>query len=404
MRKRAGLIAALCALLVAVPVQAKVVFNGEAAGAAETKAAETAAETAAKSTEKTGGKAAGETSGKSGGMAAGEASGKTASDTWKEAYLDLIEKARAEAVDAWERDKPEECFEGYYLPDVEQDGTPELILKRGAGEAGYYGQFYAFRNGEAVLVDGEFHLGHTSLYQDPNQGLITHYGQMGAAIVQKGVPKGDSLEWSVLLEEDINEALQKDPNASYTYPQDLVPGARYLDLFMPAETLPVQLYEQYTEVIQKGMPKAAAGKAPQGREDYFHRLAEHNGSVTVVPSDPYTNLKGRWDFDALLWEYDAEGAQGARLAVDHWVDNVDLNGDGQYEAVLYLKPEDGGDFPEYRVILSEDQGDTFAYVGFLPGESKVTEDGVFVAGTEYAGSQNTRAFFYRNHCFFYTCP
>ncbi len=94
-------------------------------------------------------------------------------EDFREAYVGILGKCAADAVS----DDMKPCE--YTLYDINKDGTPELILKRGTCEADYMFEFYTYTNGKAALL-GEYRGDHSGLYALENKnGVYIQFAHMG---------------------------------------------------------------------------------------------------------------------------------------------------------------------------------------------------------------------------------
>lgn len=102
-----------------------------------------------------------------------------------------------------------------------KDGIPELFIRFGDCEAAYHSKCYTFRNGEITLV-GDFPSGHSSLFTCPDRSaFLAHmgYGQILEYAMEDGALS------------DGQELLAEGETMNYIQPEEVVPGAEYIDTF-----------------------------------------------------------------------------------------------------------------------------------------------------------------------------
>lgn len=102
-----------------------------------------------------------------------------------------------------------------------KDGIPELFIRFGDCEAAYHSKCYTFRNGEIKLV-GDFPSGHSSLFTCPDRSaFLAHmgYGQILEYAMEDGALS------------DGQELLAEGETMNYIQPEEVVPGAEYIDTF-----------------------------------------------------------------------------------------------------------------------------------------------------------------------------
>ena len=283
---------------------------------------------------------------------------------WAAAYEQILAERMAQiAGEPAEYSTPELS---YLVYDIDKDGTPELIVKTGTCEADYHGGIYTFRGGQAFQIVEELGLGHSSFYSDPGEnGIILMYGHMGYASASRiSIADGYAAE-EPLYEDNLNARLQEDPDAEYVYPGDVIPGSVYLTLCRGELTLPLTHYEEISRYL-KGT------RYPNNDEDFYSSLTANNGEVFAVTADGFTNSPGRIAF----WELLRRGTAANWMQDDlhiHSAEMSDLNGDGQLECVLAVS--DGGS--EMRIVLSEQNGQVYAYLMNYTDGYELDPDGCF---------------------------
>ena len=122
-----------------------------------------------------------------------------------------------------------DCFDyGYLFYDIDKDGVPELITQTGTCEADYTGTVYFLKDGKVERA-GEFVLGHSCLFSDPDHnGVIVSGGHMGWAWVTRVSLLNGQLAEEQIFEETLDYT--ENPDAEYTEIGDIVPGAEYMEM------------------------------------------------------------------------------------------------------------------------------------------------------------------------------
>lgn len=174
-------------------------------------------------------------------------------------------------------------------------GFPELVVKFGTGEADFDGRLYLY-DGENAVYAGELPLGHSAMATCPAQnGIILNYGHMGAAYMQKISLVDGELTFEDLLEESLSD----DPDDSYTLPGEVIPGADFLSLMKPGDTLPIDTYEIWSANMNADID-ATATADEMLKQRYLDTIL-HNGTVVgitatvmaVIPA--HVQWKNIWD-------------------------------------------------------------------------------------------------------------
>ena len=303
---------------------------------------------------------------------------------WQEAYAAILREKEAElqaqAEDSW-IDTTLGC--GYSLYDIDKDSVPELMTKLGTCEADYHGEIYTFRDGQAICVCEGIGLGHSSYYSDPGEnGIVLFGGHMGYAWAQRLRIEGNSIQSEDLYEDDLNARLEKDPEAEYVYPGDVIPGSVYLPLFRMALRLPLEKLDEIEENLSGRFPGAAADVAfPQEELALYEKLIASNDVVIAVSADGYTNDPGPIGFQDLLRQDVADSYMSGDLAVES-AQPADLNGDGRPEYVLFLSTADGNS--RLCCCLSEQDGTVYAYLlSYYAPAASVDSNGSLYFSSEY---------------------
>ena len=268
----------------------------------------------------------------------------------------------------------------YLVYDIDKDGTPELLIKTGTCEADYHGAVYALRDGQAVQLGDELGLSHSSFYSDPGEnGVILMAGHMGYAYAERiSLTDANGYTMELLYEDDLNTRLEADPDADYVYPGDVISGSVYLTLCRADLTLPMTHYEEISRGLEGTWPSAAEKQYPNQDTAYFENLISGSGEVVAVTADGFTHSPGRITFpDLLKKDVVADWMQGD-LSVLSAVP-ADLNGDGQLEC--FVAASDGSS--EVRIILSEQDGQAYAYLMNYTAGYEVDADGNIICSSPY---------------------
>ena len=329
--------------------------------------------------------------------------------TWKSAYKDKMKLAIREMVTPVEGEEDWEHFQRqvdyYFLYDIEKDGTPEMLIRRGGSEAGATLEIVTFDGQDALSCKTEegwdrLGAGHTGYYTIPGRnGVLLWRGHMGYSEMCEVTLEYVDLTTEVVFTEDLNEKLQEDENAYYTLPDEVIPGSVELSMFYPQSLLPIDYYEFWSELsgefdpTSPAVPTALDPADPYGAwiirmasgaeeeasdeiPDWMKEVIEMDEWVMVSPMDSYMNNAGLIRFgdifaDGVLYPY-----TGGDLHDTHWY-GADMDGDGVEEAICYLA-ESNNDGDSYRVIFKlEGNTSVTAYTGvnWSWGKSCVTEGG-----------------------------
>ena len=286
--------------------------------------------------------------------------------------------------------------DGYYLYDVDKDEVPELIVKFGTCEADYDGRLYTF-DGEKAIYSGEFPLGHSGLATCPSQnGMILNYGHMGGAYMQKITLKSGELEFEELLSETPGD----DPDASYTLPEEVIPGAVTLSEMKPADTLPFDTYEIWSGNMSADIN--ATTTADEALEQRYLDTILQNGIVDGITADGYGGDTGTCTMEEYLEPNMVDQYSDAGMQVEAYT-YIDMNGDGTEECVLRLRgvdQEESDDLSGKWVVLSEQGGTMYAYCINYQMTYTLLENGAFRPNDEYS-TNNFRVLFDKEQCFLY---
>ena len=286
--------------------------------------------------------------------------------------------------------------DGYYLYDVDKDDVPELMVKFGTCEADYDGRLYTFDGEHAVYV-GEFPLGHSGLATCPSQnGVILNYGHMGGAYMQKMTLKNGELEFEELL----SETLGDDPDASYTLPGEVIPGADILSEMKPEDTLPIDTYRIWIQNLEADVEPTTV--EDESLEQRYLTTILQNGTVVGITADGYGGDTGTCTMEEYLGPNMVDQYSDAGMEIAAYT-YIDMNEEGTEECVLRLRgvdQEESDDFSGKWVVLSEQDGTMYAYCINYQMTYTLLENGAFRPNDEYS-TNNFRILFDKDQCFLY---
>lgn len=285
---------------------------------------------------------------------------------------------------------------GYYLYDVDKDGVPELVVKFGTCEADFDGRLYLF-DGENAVYAGEIPLGHSAMATCPAQnGIILNYGHMGAAYMQKI----SLVDGELIFEDLLEESLSDDPGDSYTLPGEVIPGADFLSLMKPGDTLPIDTYEIWSANMNADIDATAT--ADEMLEQRYLDTILHNGTVVGITADGYGGDTGMCTMEEYLGPNMVNPYSDLGMVVEAYT-CIDMNEDGTEECVLRLRgadQEEADDISGKWVVLSEQDGTMYAYCINYQMTYTLLENGAFRPNDEF-GTNNFRMLFDKDQCFLY---
>ena len=289
---------------------------------------------------------------------------------WQLAYAAFLEGLAERVKTLRDTDRPDydpntveleigEASGTYVLYDIDKDGIPELLIRYGLGEAGYHTTVDGSRDGTATeIVDVP--TCHTSLYAWPDENAVAYnWSHMGGHFVDKLSIVDGALEETKFFEEDNFN----DPERSYTPMADIVPGSVYLrETRTLAElpelavlTLPIYDYGRDRTAAEIDPERDAAAKAA------IENVLQNGGTFYGVTADGFGGDTGWTTLEAYLQpggvtEY---AERPLEITEQMW---LDMNGDGQQEAVAAIRNGEGDRFSDTRyVIFGEQEGQVYAY-------------------------------------------
>lgn len=340
----------------------------------------------------------------------------TAED-WRAGYKAfLTELCRQEAavrkIDRPDYDPNEYSYEigmlsdGYCLYDIDKDGVPELLIRYGRSEAAYHTCVYGWADGAVTELD-DFPSGHASLYTWPGENAVAYtWSHMGGHYVEKL-----SLTDGALTRETVFKEGMEDWAEEYTDMADIVPGC--LELRPARTTLGLTFLEEADSAADQPLTlpiddygRERTAPEPDPARDEAARVAiqavlDGETALIGVSADGFGGETG----EMLLADYLAPGGveryaeKTMRIARLAW---ADMDRDGQTECLLWLEHtlDDRFSGTTY-VILSEQDGDVYAYCNNYCENYEVSVEGVF----HHLYADDTFAVaFQKEQCYQYAVP
>lgn len=136
---------------------------------------------------------------------------------WYDAYIKKLENNKCEESS---------CI--YYLVDIDNNGTPELIIGKGSDKASRMGEIFSYVDGE-VKSYSSFSLGNSQLYSTKDGYLIRQWTQMNGEVIYH-----ISLNDDTFTEEKISEKEYETEEEHQTF-DNLLKEYNYQD-YTPLET------------------------------------------------------------------------------------------------------------------------------------------------------------------------
>ena len=319
-----------------------------------------------------------------------ETSSAPAQDGWLDAYRTLLrEEAAITAQTQAEQGGWGGYTSEYILYDIDKDGVPELIVKRGTCEADYTGTVYTWRGG-APLTLGEIHLGHGGVATWPGENAMLHiWGHMGYQQMSKVCISGTGLTEELIFEEDINQS-----GGEYTPTASVVLGSGALSLSVPtANELLLSCWQEVIDWAEgRGTAPSTAAGWPNGDPDFYMKLVDTDGAVQM------SDREGPLAFSELmrsgtLYQY----TEGDLSIAD--TSYADFNLDGSMDCLLCLN--DGTEYGNYGLLLNHESGVTYGYFIFSMRAPQISPDAT--VSTSWSDSDPHRTlerFFFAGKDFF----
>lgn len=310
------------------------------------------------------------------------------------AYLEQLEAYRCLVREFPQYSPPYIYFPACYsLYDVDEDGTPELIVLSNGYGLNRYVEVFTFRDGQSVLL-GLIYVGSGAVLQTwPGKNAMLYiYGRMG---------QWSFTEWRIENGELEYETFAEGYTENYPiYPsgEDYVPGSQPLVWYSIGLDLPVMEY---------GVERSAEPLQYDGElRTRLESTVRENGTVYGVDRGPVDGLElivwneedtGLVSFDKLCFLYGDDTCGPLSFTSALW---ADVNGDGREEYVLWNGYDD-------CLVLSLQNDVVYAYYIYSVGDRlTVYSDGTFLCEWDYDWYDepytNIRAFrlsFDRDECY-----
>lgn len=279
-----------------------------------------------------------------------------ATEDWQFAYKEVLDKYREDRADIEHAlgTASESDMSDYLLGDMTGDGIPELLIRKGSGEAVYNIDIYTYEDGAAVYIDN-IGAGHTSYYSVPGgEYMIAFWGHMGSSFMQTITIKDGAVVWENLYEEDINNTDQE----SYTEPDEIVEGAEYLSFACYCLDVPL--------ISAAGKMNTSDGLTDTEVDDIIREAYNNNSDVFPVYVYHFREEPGEpMNFQEFLG---TDGANQYGVDTLEIKDTIlaDINGDGQSECIAGLSDDS-------LVVFSVQGGIIYAYHAEYEPFSDITE-------------------------------
>ena len=308
------------------------------------------------------------------------------------AYSDIVN------VQADVRKKNEEVqkdtkypFDSYYIYDIDKDGIPELILQYGElGEdvftEDYKGVVYTMDGNSAVILDDDFELSYADLYTDPGENgmLCYRYSAKKATCYRVTYENGERMEEELHTEEaeGTDNYLKR---GRYKSPSKIVPGSYELCHTRNFVTLPIRKYDSIMKHIDGNRGDLIELSFPDNDENYYENIISENKEIYLYGADKYMHNKGLIHYEDIFNKDVLRDNTGNKIK---FVEKkyADLNEDGVYECIIYLRGEYASGNSDMRVIMTVEDGENYAYSSFYPPETDITEYGEFENHSRYGSS------------------
>lgn len=236
------------------------------------------------------------------------------------AYLEQLEACRRMNRESAKDRQP---YIYYSLYDIDEDGTPELIVVNGDYGMGRFADVFTCRDGEAVFL-GDSYCGNGSLNTWPGKNAMLYtYGQMGLFIATEIYIENGALERREIFRGEFASTLE------YPALEDFAPGSQNLTWHQIGLDLPVMEYGaersavplQYDEEVRARLTSTVRENGNvYGVDGGMWAMVDEDADTGLVPFDKYCFLcgdymRGPLSFTGALW--------------------ADVNGDGREEYVLW---------------------------------------------------------------------
>ena len=305
-----------------------------------------------------------------------------AKEEWQIAYKDILDSM----YDGTEYVHDEIKDANYYLYDMDKDGIPELIVKRGSDENDYMTDVY-YWDGSEVKYAGETFSGRTQYYSDPdNNGIIEYSMHMAAGHASRlSLINGEIVaEDNLLLEDDLMSRYEMDLEADPIPVADVVKGSEQLRYYCPKYTYPILAYLG---------PVYAAGREQLSDDEFkdmIYKIKDDNVPFYWVPTEnlvlkDYTFKPNKIEFEEFTEKAGVlfDDADGMYVYVKS-ENYMDFNGDGYTECLVELRNAENDNLS--LVLFTYQHGEIYAYTSRYMGDwSLKVENGEIFASGIYNG-------------------
>ncbi|RKM55679.1 hypothetical protein D6853_08980 [Butyrivibrio sp. X503] len=293
---------------------------------------------------------------------------------YKKAYIDLI-KSENEKIQTEEQLSADDTISYYRIYDIDKNGTPELFIEYGSSEDVFHSKIYTYEDDAAKFIE-DINTAFTSLCAIPGEnGVLLHLAYLEEDDYSKLTLEGGKITSESLYEGTVDT---EDESSKYKIPDEIIPGSYYLTSYESKNTYPIEMYE-----VISSDPVTADSKEyayPDNDPNFFTDIIANDGTVNAVADEEYFYATGKIPFSKLL----SDGVTYEYIETPMTIGDIsyaDLNGDGVYEGIFYLKGN-GNDSPTarpaFRGIMSKQDDVVYVYLTLYPNEDRVTEDGFFV--------------------------
>lgn len=238
-----------------------------------------------------------------------------------------------------------EQVDSYSLYDIDKDDVPELLVKRGNGEAIFHTIVYSYVGGDVKEI-GSFASGHSVLYTWPGEnGIMIFMGHMDYEYVTHAtILNGEFKNAEVVSDKQIE--------LNYSDPKNFAAGSTYIDEYYTKTTLPIYRYN----ADQKPCGSVLFTENTKAKNAFVDVL-NNKASFYAFSLDSFGDANGLMSMDAFLSAGSIHSYNEDEYAILKY-SFLDVNGDGQAELLLQLGTDGSMDV---LAILSFDNGKVYCY-------------------------------------------
>lgn len=306
-----------------------------------------------------------------------------AKEEWQIAYKDILDSM----YDGTEYVHDEIKDANYYLYDMDKDGIPELIVKRGSNENDYMSDFY-YWDGNEVKYAGEEFSGRLQYYSNPDgNGIIEYSMHMASGYMTKSLFVDGKIvaDEDFFFEDDLMSRYEMDLEADPIPVSEVVKGSEQLRYYCPKYTYPILSYLE---------PVYAAGReelTDDEFKDMINKIVDEEVEIYWVPTENYVlkdyifkpnkmSIHELMDTDGFLFD----DTDGMYVYVKNY-NYMDFNGDGYTECLMELRNATNDDLS--LVLLTYQHGNIYAYTSRYMGDwsLKIDNGEIFASGIYNGG-------------------